>query len=162
MCPLQSWKASQMLHTTAAETSFPFTALKLKSSLFMGSCITSDSLLWRVLCWRPRPSVLWAVCSHCRDLPHCFTEADCGPLCTRRVSWQQRCGHQCPTNHRRTEIQQTPVLSEPVTSCRWLLCPPNSSVLHLETCVHFLSPVIQWLPFPSFIPFPSPIPSLSS
>ncbi|XP_009866807.1 PREDICTED: ras-related protein Rab-11B isoform X2 [Apaloderma vittatum] len=48
-----------------------------------------------------------------------LTEADRRSVCARRVSWQQRSRHQCPTNHRRTEIQQTPVLSEPVTSsCR--------------------------------------------
>lgn len=67
---------------------------------------------------------LWPVCSPCRNLPHRVAEANRRPVCARWVSWQQRRWHQRPTNHRWTEIQQTPVLSEPVTFSRWLLCPP--------------------------------------
>lgn len=71
-------------------------------------------------------------CCYCRNLPHRVTEADSGQICTRRVSGQQRGGHQCSSNHWRAEGQQTSVLPEPVTLLVWHLSstsprsPPSS------------------------------------
>lgn len=62
-----------------------------------------------------------------RNLSHCITKADRRQVCTRRVSWQQRGGHQCPSYHRWAERQQIPVLPEPVT----LLFPRSTLLLPL-------------------------------
>lgn len=54
-------------------------------------------------------------CCVCRNLSYRITEADRRSIGSRRVTGKQRGGHQRPADHRRTEGQQTAVLSKPVT-----------------------------------------------
>lgn len=66
-------------------------------------------------------------CCHCRNLPHRVAEADSRQICARRVSRQQRGGHQRPSHHWWPEGQQTAVLPESVTLLVWhsAFAPPT-------------------------------------
>lgn len=54
----QSWKASQMLHATAGQTRFPFTALKLKSS---HSWVVASQLALTCACALLEAMFFWAL-----------------------------------------------------------------------------------------------------
>jgi len=77
-----------------------------------------------------------------RNLPHCVSEANIGPICTRRVSRQQRSGHKPPPDHGRPEGRQAPLLPEPVTLasplpvwlCRSVHLLFTSGLLQLSCC----------------------------
>lgn len=73
-----------------------------------------------------------------RNLPDCISEANIRQIGTRRLSRQQRCGHQRPPNHGRTEGQQTPLLSKPVTLlfCVSLFLFFLPDFLRLSCCSH--------------------------